>query len=258
MLLLPHGYEGQGPDHSSARIERFMTLCAQDNLTVAMPTTPASYFHLLRWQVQSDRIKPLIVFTPKSMLRLKTAVSAVADFTSGSFRPVLADPQIAGPGRADGSDPAQVRRVLLSAGKIYYDLAEKRRTEQRGDVAIVRVERLYPLPAAEIAAELAAFPNAGELIWVQEEPVNMGAWPYMAMHLPGALGRGLGVIALPESSAPAQGSAKKHAAEHAALVAAGAGLTRGPAPCTSPTAVSRSWPSGAARTTSRSAGWPRS
>ena len=223
VLLLPHGYEGQGPDHSSARVERLMTLCAQDNLTVAMPSTPANYFHLLRWQVQSDRIKPLIVFTPKSMLRLKAAVSAVADFTSGSFRPVLADPQMAGPGRAGGSDPAQVRRVLLSAGKIYYDLAEKRRTEQRGDVAILRVERLYPVPAADIAAELAAFPNASELIWVQEEPVNMGAWPYMAMHLPGALGRGLGVIALPESSAPAQGSAKKHAAEHAALVAAALG-----------------------------------
>ena len=223
VLLLPHGYEGQGPDHSSARVERFMTLCAQDNLTVAMPSTPASYFHLLRWQVKSDRVKPLIVFTPKSMLRLKAAVSAVVDFTSGSFRPVLADPQIAGPGRADGADPARVRRVLLSAGKIYYDLAEKRRTEQRSDVAIVRVERLYPLPAAEIAAELAAYPNASELIWVQEEPVNMGTWPYMAMHLPGALGRGLGVIALPESSAPAQGSAKKHAAEHAALVAAALG-----------------------------------
>jgi 2-oxoglutarate dehydrogenase E1 component len=210
VLLLPHGYEGQGPDHSSARIERFMALCAQDNMTVAMPSTPASYFHLLRWHVLSDRIRPLIVFTPKSILRLKAAVSAVADFTHGTFMPALADP-----GAGEGGE---VRRVLLCSGKIYYDLAEKRRAANRTEVAIVRVERLYPLAGREIQAALAAYPNAAELIWVQEEPVNMGAWPYMAMHLPGALGRGLGVIALPESSAPAQGSARKHAAEHVALV----------------------------------------
>ena len=215
VLLLPHGYEGQGPDHSSARVERFMSLCAQNNLRVAMPSTPASYFHLLRWHVLSDRVKPLVVFTPKSMLRLKTAVSAVADFTAGSFQPVLTDPGVA--------DPAQVRRILLCSGKVYYDLAEKRREQRRGDVAVVRVERLYPLPAPEVAAALASYPDATELIWVQEEPVNMGAWPYIAMHLPGALGRGLGVIALPESSAPAQGSAKTHAAEHAALVASAFG-----------------------------------
>jgi multifunctional 2-oxoglutarate metabolism enzyme len=211
VLLLPHGYEGQGPDHSSARVERFMSLCAQDNMTVAMPSTPASYFHLLRWHALSDRIKPLVVFTPKSMLRLKAAASAASDFTGGSFRPVIGDPR--------GADPAQVKRVLLCTGKIYYDLAEKRKAAGRDDIAIARVERLYPLAAPEIAAELGAYPDASEIIWVQEEPVNMGAWPYMAMHLPGALGRGLGVIALPESSAPAQGSAKKHAAEHAALVA---------------------------------------
>jgi len=210
VLLLPHGYEGQGPDHSSARVERFMALCAQDNMTVAMPSTPASYFHLLRWHVLSDRIRPLIVFTPKSVLRLKAAVSAAADFTGGSFLPVLADPSV--------GDPARVRRVLLCSGKIYYDLAEKRRAGQRTDLAIVRVERLYPLPAPEIASALAAYPNAADVVWVQEEPANMGAWPYMAMHLPGALGRGLAVIALPESSAPAQGSRRKHAAEHAALV----------------------------------------
>jgi multifunctional 2-oxoglutarate metabolism enzyme len=215
VLLLPHGYEGQGPDHSSARVERFMSLCAQDNMTVAMPSTPASYFHLLRWQVLSDRIKPLVLFTPKSMLRLKTAVSAVADFTSGWFRPVLTDPGVA--------DPARVRRVLLCSGKIYYDLAEKRRAGQRDDVAIVRVERLYPLPAGEIAAALATYPDASELVWVQEEPLNMGAWPYMAMHLPAAIGRGLGVTGRPESSAPAQGSGKAHAAERAALVASAFG-----------------------------------
>jgi multifunctional 2-oxoglutarate metabolism enzyme len=236
VLLLPHGYEGQGPDHSSARIERFMTLCAQDNMTVAMPSTPANYFHLLRWHVLADRIKPLIVFTPKSMLRHKAAVSAVADFTAGSFQPVLADPLAAG--GAGSLDPARVRRVLLCSGKIYYDLAEHRHAEHRDDVAIIRVERLYPLPVPEIAAAIAAYPNAAELAWVQEEPVNMGAWPYLTTHLrqqagrgPGGFGdlanlRDLGVAALPESSAPASGSAKAHAAEHASLVAAALGSAR--------------------------------
>ncbi len=218
VLLLPHGYEGQGPDHSSARIERFLSLCAQDNMTVAMPSTPASYFHLLRWHSLSGRVKPLIVFTPKSMLRHKAAVSAVAEFTAGSFRPVLTDPRVTGSRDGHGADPASVRRVLLCTGKIYYDLDDKRRADKRDDVAIVRVERLYPLPTAEIAAAIAAYPNAVTVTWVQEEPANMGAWPYLATHLMTELGRRLDVVALPESSAPASGSAKAHAAEHAALV----------------------------------------
>ncbi len=217
VLLLPHGHEGQGPDHSSARVERFLSLCAQDNMTVAMPSSPASYFHLLRWQALSDRIKPLIVFTPKSMLRLKAAASAVSDFTSGSFRPVIGDPQFDG---TAGADPAAVRRVLLCAGKIYHELADLRRTAGVGDVAIIRVERLYPLPAAEIHAEMAGFPQAGPVTWVQEEPENMGAWQYMALRLPGLLGRQVTVASPPASSAPAAGSAKAHAAEHAALIKA--------------------------------------
>ncbi len=215
VLLLPHGYEGQGPDHSSARPERFLSLCAQDNMTVAEPTTPASYFHLLRWHALSGRIKPLIVFTPKSMLRLKTATSAMADFTSGSFRPVLADPEA---GRS--IDPARVRRVVLCSGKIYYDLAERRVKAARDDIALVRVERLYPLPADEIRAELSRYPEQAELVWAQEEPANMGAWPYMGLQLPGRLGRMLTAVTLPASSAPAAGSAKAHAAEHAGLVEA--------------------------------------
>ncbi len=181
VLLLPHGYEGQGPDHSSARIERFLGLCAQDNMTVAMPTTPASYFHLLRWQALSPRVKPLIVFTPKSMLRLKTATSPVAAFTGGSFRPVL--------GEQKGGDDAAVRTVLLCAGKIYYDLAAKRQADGLAETAIVRVERLYPLPADELLAELARYPGAAEVRWVQEEPANMGGWPYMALRLPELLRR---------------------------------------------------------------------
>ncbi len=209
VLLLPHGYEGQGPDHSSARVERFLSLCAQDNMTVAMPSTPANYFHLLRWQALSGRVKPLIVFTPKSLLRLKAAVSKTADFTSGSFAPVLGDTQ--------STDPAAVRRALLCSGKMYYDLAERRRAAGATDTALVRVERLYPLPAAELGAEFARYP-AAEVTWVQEEPANMGAWPFVAMHLPGILGRPLGVVSRPASSAPASGSAKAHAAEQAAIL----------------------------------------
>jgi 2-oxoglutarate decarboxylase len=209
VLLLPHGYEGQGPDHSSARVERFLSLCAQDNMTVAMPTTPANYFHLLRWQTLSGRHKPLIVFTPKSMLRLKAATSASADFTSGSFLPVI------------GSEPVvpaeQVRRVLLCAGKIYYDLHERLR-EVGGPTSIVRLERLYPLPLDELRAELAKYPAAEEILWVQEEPANMGAWPRMALKLPHLLGREIGRVSLPPSSAPAGGSSSKHKEEHKALV----------------------------------------
>ena len=210
VLLLPHGYEGQGPDHSSARIERFLSLCAQDNMTVALPSAPASYFHLLRLQALSDAVKPLVVFTPKSLLRLKTAVSTTADFTSGSFAPVIPDTQSA--------DPAAIRRVLLCAGKIYYDLAERRSAVGATDTAVIRVERLYPLPAAEIAAELTRYPPAAEVVWVQEEPANMGAWPFMAMNLPQAIGRPISAVSRPPSSAPASGSAKAHAAEQAAVL----------------------------------------
>ena len=210
VLLLPHGYEGQGPDHSSARTERFLGLCAQDNMTVAMPTTPANYFHLLRWQALSPRVKPLIVFTPKSMLRLKTATSPVAAFTAGSFRPVL--------GELPGDDDEAVRTVLLCVGKIYYDLAAKRQAGGLSETAIVRVERLYPLPAEELLAELSRYPGATEIRWVQEEPANMGGWPYIALRLPELLRRPIRLASLPASSAPAGGSAKAHAAEHAGLI----------------------------------------
>jgi 2-oxoglutarate decarboxylase len=211
VLLLPHGYEGQGPDHSSARIERFLALCAQDNMTVAVPSTPANYFHLLRWQALSDRVKPLIVATPKSMLRLKAAASPKADFTNGSsFRPVIGEP--------GEFDAAAVRRVLICTGKVYYDLAEKRRAGGLTDIALVRAERLYPLPGDELAAEVARYPAADEVIWVQEEPANMGAWPYMALRLPGILNRPVRLMSPPASSAPAVGSAKAHAEDHARLV----------------------------------------
>ena len=210
VLLLPHGYEGQGPDHSSARVERFLSLCAQDNMTVAMPSTPASYCHLLRWQALSGRIKPLIVFTPKSLLRLKAAVSTTADFSTGSFAPLLPDPA--------GGDPAAISRVVISSGKIFYDLAERRRAAGATNTALLRMERLYPLPAVQVAAELAKYPADAEVTWVQEEPANMGGWPYMALHLPDVVGKRVTVVSRPASSAPASGSAKAHAAEQAAIM----------------------------------------
>jgi 2-oxoglutarate dehydrogenase E1 component len=179
-------------------------------MTVALPSTPASYFHLLRWQALSDRVKPLVVFTPKSLLRLKAAVSKTTEFTSGYFAPVIPDAQQA--------DPAAIRRVLLCSGKIYYDLADRRTEVGATDTALIRVERLYPLPAAETAAELARYPAAAEVVWVQEEPANMGALPFMAVHLPQAIGRPISQVSRPASSAPASGSAKAHAAEQAAVV----------------------------------------
>jgi 2-oxoglutarate decarboxylase len=179
-------------------------------MTVAMPTTPGNYFHLLRWQGLSGRHKPLIVFTPKSMLRLKAATSAVSDFTTGSFRPLIGAPA--------GGDDARVRRVVLCAGKVYYDLAARQRELKSAEVAIVRVERLYPLPVSELCAELARYPNAETVTWVQEEPANMGAWPTMALKLPRVLNRAVGVVSLPASSAPAAGSAATHATTHREII----------------------------------------
>jgi 2-oxoglutarate dehydrogenase E1 component len=190
-------------------VERFLSLCAQDNMTVAIPTTPGNYFHLLRWQGLSGRYKPLIVFTPKSMLRLKAATSPVSDFTTGSFRPLIGPP----PG-----GEADVRRVLLCTGKVYYDLAARRQAVDAKDTAIVRVERLYPLPVSELGAELARYPHAETVTWVQEEPANMGGWPSMALQLPQVLSREVGVVSLPASSAPAAGSAAAHATSHREII----------------------------------------
>ncbi|MEU1876260.1 multifunctional oxoglutarate decarboxylase/oxoglutarate dehydrogenase thiamine pyrophosphate-binding subunit/dihydrolipoyllysine-residue succinyltransferase subunit [Streptosporangium sp. NPDC020072] len=207
-LLLPHGYEGQGPDHSSARIERFLQMCAQDNMTVAQPTLPANYFHLLRWQTMSNRRRPLVVFTPKSLLRHKAAVSAVSEFTSGSFRPVLGDATV---------NPAQVRRVVLCSGKIYYDLAAAREKQGRNDVAIVRLERLYPFPANPLQAELARYGDDVEVVWAQDEPANMGPWPFLTLKMvehPDAFGgRRLRRISRKANSSPATGSHSAHETE---------------------------------------------
>jgi 2-oxoglutarate dehydrogenase E1 component len=201
VLLLPHGLEGQGPDHSSGRPERFLQLCAQDNMTVAIPTTPANHFHLLRWQALSLHHRPLVVFTPKSLLRHRAAVSSPTDFTTGHFRPVL----------DDTVEASQVRRIVFCTGKVYYDLVAHRETTEANDVAIVRVEQLYPLPVPEIHETLARYPQTAQLRWVQEEPANQGAWPFIAMNLPAHLtGRPLSVVSRPASSAPAVGSHSVH------------------------------------------------
>ncbi|WP_079060457.1 multifunctional oxoglutarate decarboxylase/oxoglutarate dehydrogenase thiamine pyrophosphate-binding subunit/dihydrolipoyllysine-residue succinyltransferase subunit [Streptomyces bungoensis] len=219
VLLLPHGYEGQGPDHSSARPERFLQLCAQNNMTVAMPTSPANYFHLLRWQVHNPHHKPLVVFTPKSMLRLKAAASKAEEFTSGQFRPVIGD---------DSVDPAAVRKVVFCAGKVYYDLEAERQRRGATDTAIIRIERLYPLPGAELQAEVNKYPNAAKYLWAQEEPANQGAWPFIALNLIDHLDLAVGAdipagerlrrISRPHGSSPAVGSAKRHQAEQEQLV----------------------------------------
>ncbi|GGQ26246.1 multifunctional oxoglutarate decarboxylase/oxoglutarate dehydrogenase thiamine pyrophosphate-binding subunit/dihydrolipoyllysine-residue succinyltransferase subunit [Streptomyces mutabilis] len=218
-LLLPHGYEGQGPDHSSARPERFLQLCAQNNMTVAMPTLPSNYFHLLRWQVHNPHHKPLVVFTPKSMLRLKAAASKAEEFTTGQFRPVIGD---------DSVDPAAVKKVVFTAGKVYYDLDAERKKRGVTDTAIIRIERLYPLPGAELQAEIAKYPNAEKYLWAQEEPANQGAWPFIALNLIDHLDLAVGAdvphgerlrrISRPHGSSPAVGSAKRHQAEQEQLV----------------------------------------
>lgn len=217
-LLLPHGYEGQGPDHSSARIERYLQLAAEDSMAVAQPSTPASHFHLLRQHAIGERHRPLVIMTPKSMLRNKLAVSQPEDFTDGNWCPVLSDPYII--------DAEAVRRVILCSGKVRWDLVNKRAQLDRWDTAILPLERLYPLPAAEIVAELRAMPNAGsDLLWVQDEPVNQGAWPFMALNLVSALGtvdpdRQWTVTphTRPASSAPSVGSAKVHEAQQRELL----------------------------------------
>jgi 2-oxoglutarate dehydrogenase complex dehydrogenase (E1) component-like enzyme len=179
-------------------------------MTVAMCSTPANWFHLLRRQGLSPVRRPLIAFTPKSLLRHKAAVSQLDDFTNGGFAPVLADVN---------ADPAEVRRLLLCSGKVYYDLAAKRAADERRDVAITRVEQLYPLPADEIKAELTRFPDA-EVVWVQEEPANQGAWPFMALNLPEHLGgRALLRVSRPASASPAVGSHDAHEAQQTELVA---------------------------------------
>jgi 2-oxoglutarate dehydrogenase E1 component len=214
-LLLPHGYEGQGPEHSSARIERFLTLCAHDNMRVCYPSTPASFFHLLRWQGRDPVEKPLVVMTPKSLLRHPRCVSALTDLAGGSFVPVLEDA---------AADPARVRRVILTSGKLYYDLLKAREERKADQVALLRHEQLYPFPARELVRALGRYSLSADLVWAQEEPRNMGAWRFVRERFldgevadPGRrVPRYVGRV---DSASPAPGSHKVHLREQEAIVA---------------------------------------
>ncbi|MBW8727934.1 MAG: 2-oxoglutarate dehydrogenase E1 component, partial [Inquilinus limosus] len=217
VMLLPHGYEGQGPEHSSARIERYLQQSAEDNWQVVNLTTPANYFHALRRQMHRDFRKPLVVFTPKSLLRHKECVSTLADFGNGStFHRVLGE-------TAELVAGESVRRVVICSGKVYYDLRKER--EERGlkDVAIIRLEQMFPFPRKTLGAELAKYPNA-EVVWCQEEPENQGAWYFVDRKIEAALGEIKHRSARPryagrpEAAAPATGLLRRHNQEQAKLV----------------------------------------
>lgn len=211
VLLLPHGLEGQGPDHSSARIERYLQLCAQDNMRVVQPSTPANHFHTLRDQARREPHRPLILISPKQMLRLKVAVSPVEDFISGGMQTVIGetDPEVLAAAAAN-----KVDRVLLCSGRIYWDLLAHRQHAEDKHTAIVRLEQLYPLDEPALLEALAPFAGA-ELVWVQDEPRNQGAWPWLALHLPDSItaGRLPRVVARPEAAAPAVGTSAAHVAQ---------------------------------------------
>ncbi|RDI68616.1 2-oxoglutarate dehydrogenase E1 component [Nocardia pseudobrasiliensis] len=217
VLLLPHGHEGQGPDHTSGRIERFLQLCAEGSMTVAVPSTPSNYFHLLRRHVLDGIRRPLIVFTPKSMLRNKAVVSNIEDFTDNKFRSVLEEPTYE---TGDG-DRNKVKRILLTSGKLYYELAAEKAKKNRDDVAIIRIEQLYPIPSYRLNEKLATYPNATDLVWVQEEPANQGAWPFFGLNLPEILPERfnkLRRISRRAMSAPSSGSSKVHAVEQQEII----------------------------------------
>jgi 2-oxoglutarate decarboxylase len=211
VLLLPHGHEGQGPDHTSGRIERFLQVCAEGSMTVAQPSTPANYFHLLRRHAMDGIHRPLIVFTPKSMLRNKAAVSDISEFTELKFRSVIEEPTY---DVGDG-DRSKVKRILLVSGKLYYELVARKAKDNRDDIAIVRVEQLYPIPRYRLPSTLEQYPNVEEYFWVQEEPANQGAWPTFGLNLPELVPQLANIkrISRRAMSAPSSGSAKVHAVE---------------------------------------------
>src|SRR5262249_37726987 len=217
VLLLPHGYEGQGPEHSSARPERFLQLCAEDNIQVCYPTTPAQYFHVLRRQMKRNFRKPLVLLTPKSLLRLKAAESPIEALTSGHFVEVIDDEAV---------DPALVRRVLLCSGKIYYELLEQRAKQRADEVAVVRVQQFYPFPAELLRRALGRYRKAKEWVWVQEESMNMGGWTFMEPRLR-SLSWQFAYVGRDQSASPATGSRRVHLAEQQELVEA---AFRGPLP----------------------------
>jgi 2-oxoglutarate dehydrogenase E1 component len=217
VLLLPHGYEGQGPEHSSARLERFLQACAEDNIQVCNPTTPAQYFHVLRRQMKRDFIKPLIIMTPKSLLRAEFSTSRADDFTDGKFHEIIPDPVAAVAGR--GKSAVKIERVILCCGKVYFDLVSHREKEKIKNAAVIRIEQLYPLDEAQLRAAVGAFPKKARLIWCQEEPQNMGAWTFIEPRLRALFNREVGYAGRGASASPAVGALALHKREQACLVA---------------------------------------
>ena len=212
-LMLPHGYEGQGPEHSSARLERYLQLCADHNMQVVQPTTPAQIFHLLRRQMIRMFRKPLIILTPKSLLRSKDAVSPLTDLAKGHFETVIAD-------TAEDLNAAKVKRVVACSGKVYYDLVNARKERGQTDTAIIRVEQLYPFPHKAFAAELKKYPNLAEVVWCQDEPQNQGAWFFVQHYIMENMAEGqkLGYAGRPASASPAVGYYAKHNEQQKALI----------------------------------------
>ena len=211
-LLLPHGFEGQGPEHCSARLERFLLLTAEDNLQVTQPTTPAQYFHLLRQQVKRRWSKPLVVLTPKSLLRHAACVSPLTDITSGTFKKILPD---------ERSNPARTDRILMCSGKIYYELIEKREALKAQNVAIVRIEQFYPLNASVVVNALSEYTPGTDLVWIQDEPTNMGGWQFMKMRFGDALMDAkfkMRLLSRVESASPSTGSLSAHKLEQQELI----------------------------------------
>jgi 2-oxoglutarate dehydrogenase E1 component len=221
-LMLPHGYEGQGPEHSSARLERFMQLAADTNMQIVQPTTASQIFHVLRRQIVRDLRKPLVIFTPKSLLRNKDATSPVSEFTKGSFQTVIGEQN-----KAIKGD--MVKRILVCSGKVYYDLIKKREEMGNTDTAIVRVEQLYPFPHKAFAAELKKYPNATDLVWTQDEPQNQGAWFFVQHYVHENMlpGQKLGYSGRAASASPAVGYAHLHQEQQKALVEGAFGKLKG-------------------------------
>jgi 2-oxoglutarate dehydrogenase complex dehydrogenase (E1) component-like enzyme len=212
VMLLPHGYEGQGPEHSSARLERYLQLCAENNMQVCYPSTPAQYFHMLRRQVKQEIARPLVVMTPKSLLRLPAATSEMSELESGGFRPVIDDASV--------TDKSKIKRLSICSGKVYYDLDAARSAAGNTDVAIIRLEQFYPFPTSMLTEVIAAYKNANEIVWTQEEPRNMGGWTFVEPRLRNILPDGvtLQYVGRAASASPATGSYAIHNLEQAKLV----------------------------------------
>ncbi|HYY13763.1 MAG TPA: 2-oxoglutarate dehydrogenase E1 component, partial [Chthoniobacterales bacterium] len=211
VLLLPHGYEGQGPEHSSARLERFLQLCAEDNIQVCNLTTAVQYFHVLRRQMKRSFIKPLVIMTPKSLLRAKFASSMAEEFIHGRFEEILGSP--------DAGPPSQIKRIILCSGKVYYDLLNYRTEREIDNAVIIRIEQLYPFAEKKLREMLKPFPKSAKFVWCQEEPQNMGAWSFMEPRLRTMFCREIAYAGRSASASPAVGALARHKREQAALVA---------------------------------------